>query len=77
MSFLGLEGTKAKFIGVYKVEDEEPLKRKHLPENYPYPQIVEGGRYFYKLEKVSGFEDLEDRVIIEWGRIGIAMGSMA
>ena len=67
MSFLGIERTKAKFIGVYKVKDEEPFKREHLPENYPYPQIAEGTRYFYKLEKVAGFEDLEDRAIIEWG----------
>ena len=67
VSFLGIEGTKAKFIGVYKVNDEERLKRKHLPRNYPYPQIVEGDGYFYELEKVSGFEDLEDRIIIEWG----------
>ena len=42
VSFLGVERTKAKFIGVYKVKDEERLKRKHLPENYPYPPIVEG-----------------------------------
>ena len=68
VSFLGVERTKAKFIGVYKVKDEERLKRKHLPENYPYPQIVEGTRYLYKLEKVAGFEDLENRVIIEWGK---------
>ena len=67
VSFLGIERTKAKFIGVYKVKGEEPLKRKHLPESYPYPQIVEDTDYFYKLEKVSGFEDLEDLVIIEWG----------
>lgn len=68
MSFLGIERTKAKFIGVYTVKDEEPLTGKPLPENYPYPPIVEDGGYFYKLEKVSGFEDLEDRVIIEWGQ---------
>ena len=68
VSFLGVERTKAKFIGVYKVKDEERLKRKHLPENYPYPQIVKGTRYFYKLKKVAGFEDLENRVIIEWGK---------
>ena len=68
VSFLGIESTKAKFIGVYKVKDEERLKRKHLPENYPYPQIVEGTGYFYKLEKVSGFAEFEDLVIIEWGK---------
>ena len=67
VSFLGIERTKAKFIGVYKVDGEEQLQRKPLPENYPYPPIVEDGGYFYKLEKVSGFEDLEDRAIIEWG----------
>lgn len=68
VSFLGIERTKAKFIGVYKVKDEEPLAGKPLPENYPYPPIVEDGGYFYKLEKVSGFEDIEDRIIIEWGQ---------
>lgn len=68
VSFLGIEGTKAKFIGVYRVKDEERLKRKHLPENYPYPKIVEGNGYFYELEKISGFEDLENLVIIEWGK---------
>ena len=67
VSFLGIERTKAKLIGVYKVEDEEPLKCKPLPENYPYPPVVEDGGYFYRLEKVSGFEDIEDRIIIEWG----------
>ena len=66
-SFLGIESTKAKFIGVYKVKGEERLRRKHLPEHYPYPKIVEGDGYFYKLENVSGFEELEDRVIIKWG----------
>ena len=68
VSFLGFEGTKAKFIGVYKVKDEERLRRKHLPENYPYPKIVEGDGYFYELEEISGFEDLENLVIIEWGK---------
>ena len=67
VSFLGIERTKARFFGVYKVEDEERSKRKHLPDNYPYPQIVEDTDYFYKLGKVSGFEDLEERIIIEWG----------
>ena len=67
VSFLGIERTKARFFGVYKVEDEKRSERKHLPDNYPYPQIVEDTDYFYKLEKVSGFEDLEDLVIIEWG----------
>lgn len=67
VSFLGLEGTKAKFIGVYRVEGEELLKRKPPPENYPCPPVVEDGGYFYRLEKVSGFEDIEDRAIIEWG----------
>lgn len=67
VSFLGIERTKAKFVGVYKVEDEGSSKREYLPDNYPYPQIVEDTDYFYKLEKVSGFEDIEDRIIIEWG----------
>ena len=68
VSFLGIERTKAKFFGVYKVGAEKRSERKHLPDNYPYPQIVEDTDYFYELEKVSGFEDIEDRIIIEWGQ---------
>ena len=72
VSFLGLERTKAKFIGVYKVNGEEPLTPEHRPKDYPYPEFVEGGGYYYKLEKVSGFGDLENRVIIEWGKSTLA-----
>lgn len=68
VSFLGIEGTKAKFIGVYKVNGEGPKRRELLPKKYPYPRLVEGSGYYYQLEKVSGFEDFEDRIIIEWGK---------
>ncbi len=68
VSFRGLERTKAKFIGVYKVTDEKPLTPRFCPKNYRFRKIFEGGGSFYELEKVSGFEDLEGRVIIEWGQ---------
>ena len=53
--FLRIERTKAKFIGVYKVKNEEPKKRVNtLPENYPYPrQLVEDEWLF--LQTGEGF----------------------
>src|SRR5688572_2661344 len=49
ISFLGEEGTKARFIGVYKIEDFETTN----------------AGYFYKTSEVNGFEELKERIIID------------
>lgn len=51
-SFVGLEQSKALFIGLFKVDG---CRRK-------------GSGYEYQLSEVEGFEDCKDRVIIDWGK---------
>jgi hypothetical protein len=59
VSFIGEEGSTARFVGVYKV--------------FPV-QLIEKGeaKYFYPMEEVSGFEALKERVIIDWGKSALA-----
>lgn len=61
VSFIGEEGTTARMVGVYRVLglDEERIKR------------VNNGHVFYKMEEVPGFDELNERVIIDWGKSAI------
>lgn len=52
ISFIGEGGTLARFIGVYRVLSEGKLKGNH---------------FWYEMEEEAGFEDLKERVIIDWG----------
>lgn len=50
VSFVGEEGVKARFIGVYKITGVKP----------------KDGYYNYIMEEQSGYEDLKERVLIKW-----------
>ncbi len=68
VSFLGMERSYAKFIGVYAVAhrldgSDVPM----LPPGFPHREFATDVGYFYELDKCSGFEDLENRVVIDWG----------
>ena len=67
VSFLGIDKTYAKFIGVYSVGDRSAGAEWTLPLDYPHPEHGLA-KYHYELDKVDGFEELEDRVIVDWGR---------
>ena len=72
VSFIGTEGTKARFIGVYRVRGRSD--RRHIPSpprGFP-PDCLKGVRYYYDLERERGYEDLENRVVIEWGKGALA-----
>jgi len=43
-----------------------------IPLGYPYPEWLGGAGYLYELTKSPGFEDLEDRVVIDWGDAPLA-----
>lgn len=61
VSFIGEEGTLSRFIGVFRI-----MRKRKLSE----PRIsVEGGYYQfqYEIAEVRGYEDLIERVIINWG----------
>jgi len=69
VSFLGMERSYAKFIGVYKVGHR--LDGTDIPallSGFPDAEFATGAGCFYELKKCAGFEDLENRVVIDWGR---------
>jgi len=73
--FLGLENSKAKFIGVYRVTGQGSSKDFLLPADFPYPEMLETDHFHYDLELVPGFDDLVDRVVIDWGSLALAWHS--
>ncbi len=66
VSFIGQKGSRALFCGVYKVNGCKSGKYIELPDNFQYPEWKKA-KYLYLLEELPGFEDLKDRVIIDWG----------
>ena len=56
ISFFGQEGTKSLFIGIYQVKG----------------YVIENEKYYYDLEELDGFEDLKDRVVVDWGKAAIS-----
>lgn len=64
-SFLGLARGKARFLGLYRVTGRSTVAEVQLPKDYTLPESPEN--FFYFLEKVPGFEDLEQRVVVDWG----------
>jgi hypothetical protein len=65
VSFIGEKNSLARLFGVYRVKGVDETKRP-WPAEYLYPEMPPG-RLWYDLEKLSGFEDLEQRVVIDWG----------
>jgi len=66
VSFIGEAGSRSRLYGVYRVDgvsDEMPP----WPDDFAYPDMPAGDTY-YELTKVPGFEALEDRLIIDWGK---------
>jgi len=67
VSFLGTEGTRAVFIGVYQVLGKKDAKEVEPPENLLDPVFYQDSKFFYELKPLEGFEDYKDRLIIDWG----------
>ncbi|ASS66968.1 GIY-YIG nuclease family protein [Paenibacillus sp. RUD330] len=69
LSFLGYEGTKAIYIGAYKVDGKSSFDSKvsQVPIYYPYMEILNQPLIQYQLKKISLLDDLIDRLVIEWG----------
>lgn len=61
VSFIGEQGTLSRFIGVFRVLRFRKLTKKQ--------KSVDGWFYqfHYDIEEVNGFDDLKERVIIDWG----------
>lgn len=66
IAFLGAGRTRARFVGVYEVLGHRPGEQVQLPTDFPFPEWT--SEFFYDLVKRPGYEDLEGRVVIEWGK---------
>lgn len=62
VSFIGEEGTTARMIGVFQIlgYDEERA------------QCTGTGKFYYNMVEVEGFEEFNERVIIDWGKSTIS-----
>lgn len=68
VSFIGEKHSLARLFGVYRVKGVSEGTGALLPwpSGYLYPHMPPG-RLWYDLEKLQGFTDLEQRVVIDWG----------
>ena len=67
ISFVGSGGTLARFVGVFKVLGRRPGPQGVLPPGCPYVEWLSPKHIYYDLERQPGYEDLEHRLVIEWG----------
>lgn len=71
VSFIGLEGRRARLVGVFNVRGHRSGRSGLLPPGCPFAQWRKN-HIFYELERSPGFEAFEDRVVIDWGPAAIA-----
>lgn len=73
VSFYGLDGTRACLFGVFRKQGWRASKDRPVLTKNPWEaQWRSETKFFYQLERLTGFEHLEHRVIIEWGRGALA-----
>lgn len=65
LSFLGEGHSRSRFLGCRRIAGEGGHPPA-LPEDFSHPEMPEGA-YWYDLVRVAGFEELEDRLIVDWG----------
>lgn len=72
--FIGQENMKALFYGIYKVLNQRPAPEVLLPNDFIYPDfdIIGDTDVFYDLKEIDGFDDLKNRVVIDWGKGALA-----
>jgi hypothetical protein len=66
VSFVGLSGTHARLVGVYRVVAQHGGAAGPLPPGCPYAEWKTNARY-YELQRQDMFEPLEHRLVIDWG----------
>ena len=65
VAFMAERGTRSRFLGVYKVKGLR--KPEPWPKDWPYTGMGPVS-YQYDLTELAGFEDLVDRLIVDWGK---------
>lgn len=72
VSFVGMPGGYARLVGVYGVGACRSAERGHLPPGCPYSEWMRPDHVYYELTRVAGYETLENRVVIHWGKAALA-----
>lgn len=70
--FIGEKGTSARFVGVYDVGPRSPADLAPFPDGCPFLDWARPGNWLYRLDKCRGFEDFEERLVIDWGKAALA-----
>lgn len=71
VSCLGIPYNQALFVGVYEVKNTKKINGFPKDKNVSFQGKVKvESKYLYELEKMTGFEDLEGRLVIKWNEIG-------
>ncbi|HYE17689.1 MAG TPA: GIY-YIG nuclease family protein [Tepidisphaeraceae bacterium] len=68
VSFIGMENSRARLQGVYRVGQRSPATDRPLPQAYVEMGLWNPDGHFYELDRLTGFEDVEGRVVIDWGK---------
>lgn len=66
VSFVGVAGTGARLEGVYEVGVRRMAQAIKLPPGVPRASWNQAD-YYYELRRMPGFQELEHRVVVEWG----------
>lgn len=66
--FVSGQGTSAKFLCCYRASKWVLNTKENMPEGYPNPEQFDGQCAYYLLEYTSVLKDLENRLIIDWGK---------
>ncbi len=68
VSFIGIENTKARLIGLYECQGKKRLiDLPEMPPSHLYEKEYEAQYTWYDLKRVSVLDDFKDRLIIKWG----------
>lgn len=68
VSFYATTGTRAQFYGVYHVDGVTPSLDVEIPHDCPWAEDWRSNTsHFYILRPDHGFDELSNRVIIDWG----------
>lgn len=70
ISTVGLDRTRARFVGLYRVGERQPATAVPLPAGCPYTDWNQWG-YHYQLERLPAFDEFQHRIVIEWGAAAI------
>ncbi len=67
VAFSGDGGTRAKFMGVYRVSSGRPRNPADVPPDSPFMHWRDEPGFYYELEHQPQYADLAGRVVIDWG----------